>query len=275
MEETDLILSLREVRIPNLPYFLPTKLLHQELYPEDFYSINWPAQRNNVNKVDKYVPHSAFVDALNAISSFYENCTFPPLRRAGLARAYELIVMEDENTEYQTIAPVSKMFNLIARAHVEGPDSFAYKEHAIKRQDFMWIGAEGMMMAGTNGSQLWDIGFITQALVETGLANEEENKESMIKALEWLDQAQIRTDPKHYREAYRHTSKGAWGFRFVRIISVLFSSLTIHKYSTPEQGYTVSDCTGEGLKATMYLQFDLESVYFRSHFVLLLTCRPP
>ena len=29
-------------------------------------------------------------------------------------------------------------------------------------------------------------------------------------------------------------------------------------YSTKEQGYTVSDCTGEGLKAVMYLQHHLE-----------------
>jgi lanosterol synthase len=125
--------------------------------------------------------------------------------------------MEDENTAYQTIGPVSKMFNLIVRAHVEGPNSFAYKEHARKRQDFMWLGSEGMLMCGTNGSQLWDIAFITQAVVDTGLGNEEENKQSLIKALEWLDQAQIRTNPKHYKEAYRHATKGAWPFRFVRV----------------------------------------------------------
>lgn len=28
--------------------------------------------------------------------------------------------------------------------------------------------------------------------------------------------------------------------------------------STKEQGYTVSDCTGEGLKAVLYLQNELE-----------------
>lgn len=28
--------------------------------------------------------------------------------------------------------------------------------------------------------------------------------------------------------------------------------------STKEQGYTVSDCTGEGLKAVLYLQENLE-----------------
>ncbi|KAF8801318.1 terpene synthase [Phlegmacium glaucopus] len=223
MEENDLILSLRE-----------------ELYPTDYYSIDWPAQRNNVSKADLYSPHTRILDALNVVLGAYEQCTIPPLRRAGMARAYELVVLEDENTDYQTLGPVSKMFNLIVRAIVDGPDSNAYEQHKIKRQDFMWLGSEGMMMCGTNGSQLWDVGFITQALAETGLASEEENKESLVKALEWLDEAQMRTDPKHYHTSYRHSTKGAWGF------------------STKEQGYTVSDCTGEGLKSVMYLQFDLE-----------------
>ena len=198
MQENDLVLSLRE-----------------ELYPMDYYSIDWPSQRNNVSKADLYMPHTWILDALNVVLSAYEQCTIPPLRRAGMARAYELVVLEDENTEYQTLGPVSKMFNLIVRAIVDGPDSDAYKQHKIKRQDFMWIGSEGMMMCGTNGSQLWDVGFITQALVETGLAAEEENKESLVKALEWLDEAQMRTDPKHYHTSYRHSTKGAWGFRYV------------------------------------------------------------
>lgn len=215
MEENDLILSLREVCHSKLTVCLVflSGGCHQELYPENYYSIDWPAQRNNVCKADLYAPHSGLFDTINVILTSYEHCILPPLRRAGIDRAYELVVLEDENTEYQTLGPVSKMFNLIARAHREGPESNAYKQHEIKRHDFMWIGADGMMMCGTNGSQLWDVGFITQALVETGLANLEENKESLLKALEWLDEAQIQNDPKHLHTSYRHTTKGAWGFR--------------------------------------------------------------
>jgi lanosterol synthase len=191
---------------------------------------------------DLYSPHTTVLDVMNSVLSMYEGCVIPPLRKAALARAYHLIILEDENTEYQTLGPVSKMMNLICRAHVEGPGSEAYKQHAIKRADFMWLGQEGMMMCGTNGSQLWDIGFITQALVETGLAKEEANKESLSRALGWLDICQIRENPKHYETSYRHTTKGAWPF------------------STKEQGYTVSDCTGEGLKAVLYLQNQVELV---------------
>jgi lanosterol synthase len=147
------------------------------------------------------------------ILGVYEPCHIPFLRRSALNRTYDLIVMEDENTGYQTLGPVSKMMNQVARFHAEGPESHALKQHDLKRADFMWLGEEGMMMCGTNGSQLWDTVFITQALAETGLAQLQENHESLAKALDWLDQSQIRENPRHYKEAYRHPTKGAWGFR--------------------------------------------------------------
>jgi len=98
------------------------------------------------------------------------------------------------------------------------------------------------MMTGTNGSQLWDAAFVSQAIVESGLATEESNRASCVKALEWLDQAQIKGNTMHSGRDYRHQSKGAWPF------------------STPAQSYTVSDCTAEGLKAVLYLQEHLECV---------------
>ncbi|KAF8271575.1 terpene synthase [Lactarius quietus] len=197
--------------------------LREELYAQPYDTIDWPAQRNNVSAADLHSPHSGLFDIISVILGAYEQCIIPPLRHAGTECAYKLIVYEDENTGYQTLGPVSKMMNQIARYHVEGPESEAYKRHDDKRRDFMWLASEGMMMCGTNGSQLWDIGFITQALVETGLASDESNKEN----------------PKYFEVSNRHRTKGAWPF------------------STKEQGYTVSDCTGEGLKSVLYLQNQL------------------
>ena len=182
------------------------------------------------------MPHTVVLDTLYTILGAYEQCVIPPLRRTALAKCYRLIVQEDQNTGYQTLGPVSKMMNLIVRAHVDGPESDAYKQHMAKRDDFMWIGAEGMMMSGTNGSQLWDISFITQALVESGLADKPENRPSLVKALGWLEDTQIKDHPTFFETSYRHPTRGAWPF------------------STRTQGYTVSDCTGEGLKAVLYIQ---------------------
>ena len=46
----------------------------------------------------------------------------------------------------------------------------------------------------------------------------------------------MKSDAKHTKDAYRHIAKGAWPF------------------STIEQGYTVSDCTAEALKAVLLIQ---------------------
>jgi len=218
-EETPIVLQLRE-----------------ELYCQKYNTIDWPAQRNNVCAVDIYSPHTKLLDALFAALGAYDGCAPAPLRKAGVKRALELVTMEDENTDYQCIAPVSKMMNLVVRAHSDGQDSAAYKRHMETRADFMWLGPEGMRMCGTNGSQLWDLAFLGQALVETGLGAEAENRDSLVRALQWLDRGQMRADPKFCAEMYRQPTVGAWGF------------------STRAQGYIVSDCTGEGLKTAIYIQ---------------------
>ena len=122
---------------------------------EPYDSIDWAQQRNNVNKVDLFQPHSAIMDALNAILYYgYESCSIPPLRQAGIKKAYEYIVHEDENTSYQGLAPINKAFNQLVRLDAEGFDSDAIKMHALKSQDFLWMGPDGLRETGTNGSQL-------------------------------------------------------------------------------------------------------------------------
>ncbi|KZP01638.1 terpene synthase [Calocera viscosa TUFC12733] len=214
--------------------------LRQELYTTDYDVIDWPAQQFNVASVDLYYPHTKLLHALGAITHAWEQCVIPPVRRRAMEYTYQLVVQEDENTGYQDLGPVNKMLNQIVRYVVDGPGSKPFLQHVEKTRDFMWMSGRGMLMGGTNGSQLWDIAFVCQAVVETGLAREEGNEKAVIGALKWLDGAQMQRNPVHYRSAFRHQTKGAWPF------------------STPEQGYTVSDCTGEGLKAVIYLQNHLD-----------------
>lgn len=194
----------------------------QEIYLDPYDSIDFSNHRNNVCELDIYQPHHPVLDGLNEILAVYEQCPLSPLRKMGVDRAYELVVMEDENTGYQTIGPVSKMFNMVCRWHRDGPESEAFKQHCAKIDDFLWMSGEGLMMTGTNGSQLWDAAFMSQALVETGLGEEKQNTEAVEGVLDWLDKCQMRENPKWYGKDYRHATKGAWPF------------------STLEQGYTAS-----------------------------------
>lgn len=201
--------------------------IRREIYIEPYDSIDFSSHRNNIHPIDIYSPHHPILDGLNTLLAGYEHCPFPPLRRRGIDAAYKLVCYEDENTGYQTIGPVSKMLNFVCRYAAEGASSPAFTRHLSRIDDFLWMSDEGLMMTGTNGSQLWDIAFAAQAAVETGLADDEaRNGRACVAALEWLDRAQMREDPVWYGEAYRHRTKGAWPF------------------STPEQGYTVRLCVG-------------------------------
>jgi lanosterol synthase len=75
---------------------------------------------------------------------------------------------------------------------VDGPNSKAFQLHLERLPDFMWMSQQGMMMNGTNGSQLWDTAFTVQACIESGIAEEEFAKPFMLKALDFLDICQVR-----------------------------------------------------------------------------------
>lgn len=202
--------------------------LRNEIYVQPYESIKWSKQRDNISPLDVYCPHHPIFNFLNQILIPYENLpwtpisSYLPVRELANKRAYQIVKYEDENTNYQTIGPVTKALFIVCRFAAEGPDSAAFRDGQQKVRDFLWLSKDGLFMTGTNGSQLWDIAFIAQAVVETGLADEEENQKVVSGSLDWLDKAQIRGNPKWYKESFRHRTKGAWAF------------------STPEQSFVVS-----------------------------------
>lgn len=108
-----------------------------------------------------------------------------------LKETVKQIQMEDENTFFLDIGPVNKVMNWLVVYDHYGKDSREFREHVKRNQDFMWMGPEGMMMNGTNGSQLWDCSFIIQALAEAQLADVELYRDHMVKALEFMDITQV------------------------------------------------------------------------------------
>lgn len=79
--EDDLIRSLRQVsRRPRMFIFVFTNKLFtnvvflQELYVQDYNSINWPAQRNNVAPCDMYTPHSKLLNFAYGKMPNYKRC---------------------------------------------------------------------------------------------------------------------------------------------------------------------------------------------------------
>ncbi|KAG7254709.1 hypothetical protein CRUP_031744 [Coryphaenoides rupestris] len=125
--------------------------LRQELYVQDYYSINWPAQRNNIAPGDLLVPNSNLLTFTYMIKNKYEAHHSTGLRSRALRNLYE---------------HMAKIINILVRWHVDGPSSPAFQEHVFTIPDYLWLGLDGMMIQMMSGTQLWDTAFSVQAFLE-------------------------------------------------------------------------------------------------------------
>ncbi|XP_066226065.1 lanosterol synthase isoform X1 [Saccopteryx leptura] len=210
--------------------------LRQELYVEDYSSIDWPAQRYNVAPDDLYTPHSWLLRVVYAILNLYERHHSSSLRQRAIQKLYEHIAADDSFTKCISIGPISKTINMLVRWHVDGPASSVFQEHVSRIPDYLWLGLDGMKMQGTNGSQVWDTAFAIQALLEAGAHQRPEFSSCLQKAHEFLRISQVPDNPPDYQKYYRQMSKG--GFPF----------------STLDCGWIVADCTAEALKSILLVQ---------------------
>ncbi|XP_015681004.1 lanosterol synthase [Protobothrops mucrosquamatus] len=218
-EEDELILSLR-----------------QELYVQDYDSIDWPAQKNNIASGDLYTPHSWLLKVTYAIANIYEQFHSKKLRQRAVEELYDHIKADDQFTKFISIGPISKTINMLVCWHVEGEKSPAFQGHVSRISDYLWLGLDGMKMQGTNGSQVWDTAFAVQAFLEAGAQENPEFDSCLIHAHQHFRIAQIPDNPPNYEKYYRQMNKG--GFPF----------------STCDCGWIVADCTAEGLKSVILLQ---------------------
>ncbi|KAF5787684.1 putative cycloartenol synthase [Helianthus annuus] len=212
--------------------------LRRELYNTLYHQVNWDLSRNQCAKEDLYYPHSIIQDiiwgGLNKIAEpLLMRWPLSKLRKKALNTAMQHIHYEDENTQYICIGPVSKVLNMLC-CWVEDPKSTVNKLHLSRVKDYLWIAEDGMKMQGYNGSQLWDAVFAVQAISSTNL--EDEYGSMLRKAHSFIKNSQVRENSSgNIQSWYRHITRGGWPF------------------STPDNGWPVSDCTAEALKTVLML----------------------
>jgi lanosterol synthase len=165
--------------------------LREELYPVPYESIVWEKQKDYCAPVDVYCPTTKIMGFLNGVLSVYEALPNSFIRNFAMKKALDQIRMEDENTKFLDIGPVNKVMNMLIVWLVDGPDSETFRKHVERIPDFMWMSSEGMMMNGTNGSQLWDTAFAIQAVMAGDLKKETKFKPMLKKCLEYLDVCQV------------------------------------------------------------------------------------
>ena len=145
----------------------------------------------------------------------------------------ELMHREERNTDYECLAPVNKAFHMTVAYFENGPDSERLRRHAEKVDPYIWLGPKGMTSNGTNGVQVWDTAFTVQAAVMAGFDKTPGFRKALSQAQCFLDKSQLTED---LNDPFRQPRKGGWPF------------------STKSNGFIVSDCAAESLKAVLMMQ---------------------
>jgi squalene/oxidosqualene cyclase-like protein len=143
------------------------------------------------------------------------------------------IEQEDRNTDSICIGPVSKLFHTLVW-HFERPGGAELRAHVKRLPDYLWEAPDGIKMNGYNSSELWDTAFAVQAVAASGRGLD--HLPWLRAAHRFIDGTQVREDVPERERYYRHASKGGWPF------------------STLAHGWPITDCTAEGILASLDLE---------------------
>ncbi|XP_010245746.1 PREDICTED: beta-amyrin synthase-like [Nelumbo nucifera] len=210
--------------------------LREELHTQPYNEIKWSRTRHICAKEDLYYPHPFIQDMLwdslyFLIEPLLTRWPFNKLREMALKTTMKHIHYEDENSRYITTGCIEKVLHMLA-CWVEDPNGDAFKHHLARIPDYIWVAEDGMKMQSL-GSQQWDTGFAVQAIMASNLPLNEIGS-CLKKGHDFIKKSQIRDNPSgDFQSMYRHITKGAWPL------------------SDQDNGWQVSDCTAEGLKACL------------------------
>lgn len=194
--------------------------------------IDWAASMTNVAPTDEYTPLHPVFRAVNRLQCLYERHAPKALRERALEFVLDQIDREDQNTNYICIGPINKLLNTLCW-YFARPDGRQLERHLARLPEYLWRGDDGLEMQGYNSSRLWDTTFAVQATFETGRAGEHRNM--LEGAHRYIEANQVLEDVPEREHAFRARSRGGWPF------------------SDRDHGWPITDCTAEGLKASLKL----------------------
>jgi len=207
--------------------------IRDELYTKiPWDTVDWRAARDAVSPTDRYVPRLFLARTSFRVLHVVERFVSKPLRERAMARVLDVIRAEDAATDYICLGPVNKLFNTLVW-YFENPRGPELARHLTRLRDYLWRAKDGVKMQGYNSSQLWDTAFAVQAIAATG--REETQRPALLAAHRFIEANQVVADVPDRARAYRDASRGGWPF------------------STRDHGWPISDCTAEGLKASIIL----------------------
>jgi squalene/oxidosqualene cyclase-like protein len=207
--------------------------IRSELYDTPYERIDWESARDRVAPSDDYTKLDPLMQRIHKVLSAYERMPNPLLRKKALAYTLDLVEAEDRNTNFVCVGPVNKLYHMWVWHHARrgGPE---FQEHVRRLPEYLWKAKDGTKMQGYHSSQLWDTAFAVQAAYAAGA--EQRYAGMLERAHTFIDDNQVREDLPQREKSFRDPTKGGWCF------------------SGKDNGWIVSDCTAEGLRAALLLR---------------------
>jgi squalene/oxidosqualene cyclase-like protein len=207
--------------------------LREEIYPVPYAEVDWEAHRGEVAPSDSYVPHSLAMRASHSALTLYERFHSRAIRDRALKHVLEHIRVEDESTDYLCIGPLNKLLNLLVWHH-EDPGGAQERRHRQRLPEYLHRSADGWKMGSYNSAELWDTALSVQAVLATG--QQEHFRPMLARAQGFIEASQLRDEVPERERYHRDRRRGGW------------------TYSTRAQGWPVTDCTAEAMKALLQMR---------------------
>ena len=200
--------------------------LREELFPEGYDEIDFPAQRNHLRQADLFARPTALLKAGYRAADMVERYHSGRLRSRSMDALVKQIKWELNTTDHTSISPVSGLLNILA-LWLQDPNDADCQRALDQAELWFWEDEErGARMTGARSAS-WDSGFALQAL--STVSEVDGVSESLRRGAEYLKQQQIDTSVAGVAEAFRNDPKGGWCF------------------AARWHGWPVTDCTAEAV----------------------------
>ncbi len=213
----------RRFQVPVTPLI---ESLREELFPQGFEKVDFPASRNHLREADLYSRPTVWLRAGYRAAALLERLHHPGLRENAMAELVGQIKWELNTTDHTSISPVSGLLNILALWLHDPEDGDCRR--ALEQLDlWFWEDEEGGARMTGARSASWDTGFALQALAAApelpGVTD------ALRRGSGFLRDQQIDHSFAGYREAYRNDPNGGWCF------------------AGGWHGWPVTDCTAEAV----------------------------
>ena len=202
------------------------KEIRDELFAEEFDTVDFEGSRNSLREADLYVPPTVPLRMAYRISQVFERFHRAGFRKRCLEKLLQQIRWELQGTNRSSLSPLNGLLNIVALwLQNENCDELSAMFEQLER--WVWEDEEGGARVALQRTPTWDTGFALQALETVSYVGGV--KDAQRRAADYLVREQIRYAFDAFRDAYRTDPRGGWCL------------------GRAWQGWPVSDCTAEAL----------------------------